>query len=124
MIVRPERMAWRMAPDDSLDNAAEGVVCKTAFLGMYTQIIVELADGATAIIHQTGEEKQTTCRRTWSASASLSDGRSEMVSYWPTSSFRCKTYSRIGCEEGVIQKEEVIASRSSQLELNNERRNL
>jgi spermidine/putrescine transport system ATP-binding protein len=55
VIVRPERMAWRIAPDDSLDNATEGVVCKTAFLGMYTQIVVELADGSSAIIHQTGE---------------------------------------------------------------------
>ncbi len=55
VIVRPERMAWRMAPDDSLDNVAEGVVSKASFLGMYTQIVVELADRSTAMIHQTGE---------------------------------------------------------------------
>jgi spermidine/putrescine transport system ATP-binding protein len=55
VIVRPERMAWRMAPDDSLDNATEGVVSKASFLGMYTQIVVELADRSTAMIHQTGE---------------------------------------------------------------------
>jgi spermidine/putrescine transport system ATP-binding protein len=55
VIVRPERMAWRIGPDDSLDNATEGVVSKTSFLGMYTQIIVELADKSTAMIHQTGE---------------------------------------------------------------------
>ena len=55
VIVRPERMGWRMTPDDSLENAAEGVISKMAFLGMYTQVVVELADGSVAMIHQTGE---------------------------------------------------------------------
>jgi spermidine/putrescine transport system ATP-binding protein len=55
VMVRPERVAWRRTPNADLDNAAQGVVCKTAFLGMYMQIVVELADGSTVMIHQTGE---------------------------------------------------------------------
>jgi spermidine/putrescine transport system ATP-binding protein len=62
VMVRPERIAWHLGPgsvvsDDlpDLDNAAEGVIVKTAFLGMYTQIGVELADGTTVLIHQPGE---------------------------------------------------------------------
>jgi len=59
VMVRPERMAWRLGPatgdPQDLDNAAEGIVVKTAFLGMYTQIGVELADGTTVLIHQASE---------------------------------------------------------------------
>ena len=59
VMVRPERIAWHQGPasDDlpDLDNAAEGVIVKTAFLGMYTQIGVELGDGTTVLIHQPGE---------------------------------------------------------------------
>ena len=60
-MVRPERMGWAAGESASgdtvsfLDNIAEGTVRKSAFLGMYTQIVVELADGATATIHDTGE---------------------------------------------------------------------
>jgi ABC-type Fe3+/spermidine/putrescine transport system ATPase subunit len=61
VMVRPERMGWAAGESASgetvsfLDNLAEGTVRKSAFLGMYTQIVVELADGATATIHDTGE---------------------------------------------------------------------
>jgi spermidine/putrescine transport system ATP-binding protein len=55
VMVRPERMVWWTNADDSSDNVAHGVVRKVAFLGMYTQIVVELADGALVLIHQTGE---------------------------------------------------------------------
>jgi spermidine/putrescine transport system ATP-binding protein len=56
VMVRPERMAWGTADDgNGLDNWTEGGVRKAAFLGMYTQIVVELAGGSTATIHHTGE---------------------------------------------------------------------
>jgi spermidine/putrescine transport system ATP-binding protein len=59
VMVRPERMAWRLGPTTGdgadLDNAAEGVVAKMAFLGMYTQIGAELADGSMVLIHQASE---------------------------------------------------------------------
>jgi spermidine/putrescine transport system ATP-binding protein len=55
VMVRPERMVWLTSPDTSFDNVTEGIVRKIAFLGMYTQVVVELADGALALIHQTGE---------------------------------------------------------------------
>jgi len=54
VMVRPERMIWQSVPD-FLDNSAEGIVRKATFLGMYTQIVVELADGSTAMIHQASE---------------------------------------------------------------------
>jgi spermidine/putrescine transport system ATP-binding protein len=57
VMVRPERMVWRTRTDDSLDNIAEAVARKVAFLGMYTQIVVELADGSLGTVHQTGEKE-------------------------------------------------------------------
>jgi len=57
MMVRPERMAWsaNATANPLPDNVTEAVVRKVAFLGMYTQIVGELADGSLALIHQTGE---------------------------------------------------------------------
>ncbi|MFQ5854126.1 MAG: ABC transporter ATP-binding protein [Anaerolineae bacterium] len=55
VMVRPEQMAWRTTTDDCLDNITEVVVRKVAFLGMYTQIVVELADGSLGMLHQTSE---------------------------------------------------------------------
>jgi hypothetical protein len=52
-MVRPERIAWRMADDGTLGNAAEAVVRKTAFLGMYSQIVAELPGGGLVLIHET-----------------------------------------------------------------------
>lgn len=58
VMVRPECMV--LIPDPStaerrdLVNVVEGVIAKAAFLGMYTQIVVELTNGATALIHQPG----------------------------------------------------------------------
>jgi spermidine/putrescine transport system ATP-binding protein len=52
IMVRPERMAWRPADDGTLDNAAQAVVRKTAFLGMYSQIVAELPCGS-VLIHET-----------------------------------------------------------------------
>jgi spermidine/putrescine transport system ATP-binding protein len=54
IMVRPERMAWHVADDGTLDNAAEAVVRKTAFLGMYSQIVADLPGGAAVLIHETG----------------------------------------------------------------------
>ena len=53
IMVRPERMAWQMADDGTLDNATEAVVRKTAFLGMYSQIVAELLGGSSVLIHET-----------------------------------------------------------------------
>jgi len=53
IMVRPERMAWQNVSDGTLDNAAEAVVRKTAFLGMYTQIVADLPDGSSVLIHET-----------------------------------------------------------------------
>ncbi len=53
IMVRPERMAWQMADDGTLDNAAEAVVRKTAFIGMYSQIVAELSGGSSVLIHET-----------------------------------------------------------------------
>lgn len=55
VMVRPERMAWRISADNSLDNIAEAVVHKVAFLGMYTQLVVELGNGSLVTVHQAGE---------------------------------------------------------------------
>jgi ABC-type Fe3+/spermidine/putrescine transport system ATPase subunit len=57
VMVRPERMIWsaQTTPDINLDNMTEAVVRKVAFLGMYTQLVGELADGSLILIHQTGE---------------------------------------------------------------------
>lgn len=55
VMVRPERMAWSTTPDHTLDNATEAVVHKVAFLGMYTQLVVELTDGTLSRVHQIGE---------------------------------------------------------------------
>ncbi len=55
VMVRPERMVWRATAEESPESLAEGVVRKATFLGMYTQIAVELSDGSMATIHQTGE---------------------------------------------------------------------
>ncbi len=58
VMVRPECMV--LIPDPStaerrdLVNMVEGVIAKAAFLGMYTQIVVELTNGTTALIHQPG----------------------------------------------------------------------
>jgi ABC-type Fe3+/spermidine/putrescine transport system ATPase subunit len=57
VMVRPEQMIWRTEPNGHLDNVAEAVVRKVAFLGMYTQLAAELADGSSAVIHQTGEAR-------------------------------------------------------------------
>jgi spermidine/putrescine transport system ATP-binding protein len=51
--VRPERMAWQTADDGTLDSAAEAIVRKTAFLGMYSQIVAELPNGSSVMIHET-----------------------------------------------------------------------
>ena len=56
VMVRPECMV--LIPDRSaverndLVNVVEGVIAKAAFLGMYTQIVVELTNGTTALIHR------------------------------------------------------------------------
>jgi spermidine/putrescine transport system ATP-binding protein len=67
VMVRPERMAWRLGPAagdrPALDNAAEGVVSKMAFLGMYTQIGAELADGSTVLIHQASKGESDSASR-------------------------------------------------------------
>jgi spermidine/putrescine transport system ATP-binding protein len=57
VMVRPERMTWsaQTTSDIALDNLTEAVVRKVAFLGMYTQLVGELADGSLILIHQTGE---------------------------------------------------------------------
>ncbi len=55
VMVRPERLAWRSTSDDGLDNKAEAVVRKVSFLGMYTQVVVELANGSMALAHHTGD---------------------------------------------------------------------
>jgi spermidine/putrescine transport system ATP-binding protein len=57
VMVRPERMTWsaQTTPDIAPDNLTEAVVRKVAFLGMYTQLVGELADGSLILIHQTGE---------------------------------------------------------------------
>lgn len=57
VMVRPEQVVYRTAPDASLDNIAEAVVQEVAFLGMYTQITFELLDGTSGIVHQTGERE-------------------------------------------------------------------
>jgi spermidine/putrescine transport system ATP-binding protein len=56
VMVRPERMAWRISTDDSVDNMAEGVVRKISFLGMYTQVVVELPHAKSVLVHQPGEK--------------------------------------------------------------------
>jgi spermidine/putrescine transport system ATP-binding protein len=53
IMVRPERMIWRLEDDGSLDNAGEAIVRKTAFLGMYSQIVADLAEGTRVLIHET-----------------------------------------------------------------------
>jgi spermidine/putrescine transport system ATP-binding protein len=55
VMVRPEHMAARTAPDETLDNLAEATVTRVAFLGMYTQIGGELASGAPVIVHETSQ---------------------------------------------------------------------
>lgn len=55
VMVRPERMAWSASITPGSPNMAEAVVRKVAFLGMYTQLVGELADGSVVLIHQTGE---------------------------------------------------------------------
>jgi spermidine/putrescine transport system ATP-binding protein len=57
IMVRPERMVWsaNTAPEAAPDNVTEAIVRKVAFLGMYTQMVGELADGSLVLIHQTGE---------------------------------------------------------------------
>lgn len=55
IMVRPEQMIWRFQPDESLANLTKATVRKVAFLGMYTQLAVELANGAPALVHQPGE---------------------------------------------------------------------
>ena len=57
VMVRPERMGWQTTTHDAWDNTAEGVVRKVAFLGMYTQIVVELVNGSLALVHQAGESE-------------------------------------------------------------------
>jgi spermidine/putrescine transport system ATP-binding protein len=57
VMVRPEQISWQTAPDGSLDNMAEALVCKSAFLGMYTQLVVELQNGLTVTLHQAGESE-------------------------------------------------------------------
>jgi spermidine/putrescine transport system ATP-binding protein len=53
IMVRPERMAWQLEDDGSLDNAGEAIVRKTSFLGMYSQIVADLAEGTRVLIHET-----------------------------------------------------------------------
>ena len=53
IMVRPERMTWRLEDDGSLDNAGEAIVRKTAFLGMYSQIVADLTEGTRVLIHET-----------------------------------------------------------------------
>jgi hypothetical protein len=50
-------MVWsaNTAPEAAPDNVTEAIVRKVAFLGMYTQMVGELADGSLVLIHQTGE---------------------------------------------------------------------
>ncbi len=55
VMVRPEHMVASLAPDEALDNWAEATVLRVAFLGMYTKIGGELADGATVSVHQTSQ---------------------------------------------------------------------
>ncbi len=57
VMVRPERIIWsaRATADIMVDNLTEAVVRKVAFLGMYTQLVGELADGSLILIHQTSE---------------------------------------------------------------------
>jgi spermidine/putrescine transport system ATP-binding protein len=52
VMVRPERMVWRAAVDKTIDNMTEAVVRKVAFLGMYTQLVMELADGSLGLVHE------------------------------------------------------------------------
>jgi spermidine/putrescine transport system ATP-binding protein len=55
VMIRPEHMEVRTAPDESLDNWAEATVTRVAFLGMYTQIAGELTGSAPVMVHQTSE---------------------------------------------------------------------
>jgi spermidine/putrescine transport system ATP-binding protein len=57
VMVRPEQIGWQAEPDGSLDNIAQAVVSKSAFLGMYTQIVVELQSGLAVTLHQSGENE-------------------------------------------------------------------
>jgi len=55
VMVRPEHMEVQTQPGTALDNEAEITVTRVAFLGMYTQIVGELAGGAQVTVHQTSE---------------------------------------------------------------------
>jgi spermidine/putrescine transport system ATP-binding protein len=55
IMVRPEHMVARTAPDEGVVNWAEATVTRVAFLGMYTQIACTLSSGVAVTVHQKSE---------------------------------------------------------------------
>jgi len=55
VMVRPEHMEVQTETGAAPDNEAEATVTRVSFLGMYTQIVGELASGVPVTVHQTSE---------------------------------------------------------------------
>lgn len=49
VMIRPERIVVSSSKPESVDNVGKGILTKTSFMGMYTQLYVELGDNLTKI---------------------------------------------------------------------------
>ena len=63
VIVRPERITVSSSKPEAVDNVGKGILAKASFMGMYTQLYVEVGDTLTKIF----SPKQSEAANDWNS---------------------------------------------------------